>query len=71
MVVCCSSSDDAHGAELWISDGTLSGTGRISDILPAVEDSLNVESRWSWGGFYQLGGDVYFAADDGVHGSEV
>jgi ELWxxDGT repeat protein len=53
----------AAGVELWVSDGTPGGTGRLVDILPGAEGSspygLMVASR-----------KLYFAADDGEHGRE-
>ncbi|MBZ4416100.1 ELWxxDGT repeat protein [Myxococcus sp. RHSTA-1-4] len=55
---------DGRGVELWVSDGTPAGTGRLVDIFPGEENSgpreLNV-----------FEGLLYFTADDGVHGREL
>jgi ELWxxDGT repeat protein len=56
-------SDAAHGAELWITDGTASGTKLYADVRPGPSGS-------------DLSGFVgnqryYFLADDGVHGRQV
>jgi ELWxxDGT repeat protein len=59
--------DGVHGRELWVSDGTASGTRMVKDIDPSTED------------YYGLGyltaipelGLVFFNADDGVHGREL
>lgn len=53
-----------RGAELWISDGTPSGTRMVKDIWPGAEDS----SPWH---FVSFRGLVYFAATDGVRGNEM
>jgi ELWxxDGT repeat protein len=57
-------SDPAHGAELWKSDGTAAGTGRVTDVCPgrcnANPSVLGIFDGW-----------VYFLADDGVSGVEL
>ncbi|MBM7518211.1 ELWxxDGT repeat protein [Nocardioides nitrophenolicus] len=60
-------SDDIHGRELWTSDGTPSGTRMVKDIAGPHLDALSGEGA----GLTALGGEVYFAADDGVHGREL
>ena len=52
------------GAELWVSDGTESGTLLLRDIFPGPRSS---EIRW----LTAAGERVYFAADDGTHGREL
>jgi len=34
--------DDAHGVELWKSDGTIAGTALVKDILPGEADSYRI-----------------------------
>ena len=56
-------SDGIHGVELWVSDGTRSGTYIVKDIFPG-----------SGGGsprnMFAHGDLLYFSANDGVHGYE-
>jgi ELWxxDGT repeat protein len=54
------------GTEVWVSDGTLGGTGMIADINPGAANGLDAT-----GTFQTLNGVVYFIADDGVHGPEL
>ena len=61
-------SDGTHGKELWITDGTQGGTQLLKDINSLDTTSTNVSSFVS---FYQLGTNVVFSADDGVHGQEL
>jgi ELWxxDGT repeat protein len=55
---------DPAGEELWVSDGTASGTRLLKDIHPGAADaspaSLKVMNR-----------RLFFAADDGVNGREL
>jgi ELWxxDGT repeat protein len=52
------------GGELWATDGTAAGTVLIKDIAPG--------SRSSFPHFLTVvGGRLFFAANDGVHGFEV
>lgn len=53
--------------ELWKSDGTTSGTVQITDI--ASTSSASTFPYYSDG--LAVGGTLYFAADDSVHGNEV
>ncbi|NVJ21860.1 MULTISPECIES: ELWxxDGT repeat protein [Myxococcus] len=54
---------DSDDMELWRSDGTASGTVLVEDILPGPMGS-NPDH------FTVLGNQLFFAADDGVHGVE-
>ncbi|MBL6458524.1 hypothetical protein JMJ55_24610 [Belnapia sp. T6] len=51
------------GTELWITDGTTTGTYLVRDIQPGSGSA-------SPGGLAGFNGGVVFAADDGVHGVE-
>jgi ELWxxDGT repeat protein len=53
-----------EGSELWKSDGTTSGTGRVLDIRPGTEGSYPEQFR-------NAGGILYFVANDGIHGYEL
>lgn len=62
-----SASDPTHGTELWKSDGTAEGTVLVKDIRPGALGSNN-------GFIYDftvVGGTLYFAADDGIRGSQL
>jgi ELWxxDGT repeat protein len=52
------------GRELWISDGTPTGTHRVKDIRPGTASS-NPDHLTA------IGGLLYFDAEDGVHGREL
>ncbi len=56
--------DPAYGDELWVTDGTIAGTGMAADVAP---DGLDAAP----GSLLRLGSKVVFAADDGVHGREL
>lgn len=51
--------DIAHGAELWITDGTDAGTRLVKDIFPGAGSSTPGELT-------PLGGLLYFSAEDGT-----
>ena len=62
--------DGKHGEELWRSDGTEEGTDLVKDInlgtgnsAPALPPALNATALFQ--------GKVFFAADDGNHGTEL
>jgi ELWxxDGT repeat protein len=62
-------SDGIDGIDLWVSDGTSSGTVVANDFkAPAI--NLNAESV-SVSDFTALGNDLAFVADDGVHGTQL
>lgn len=54
---------DDGGYELWRSDGTTAGTVRVKDVHP----SGSAYPR----DMVEMGGLLYFTADDGVHGREL
>src|SRR5262245_23180582 len=60
--------DGVHGRELWSTDGTDLGTQLVKDINPGL-----VSSSWSSAApeLARVGDKLIFAADDGVHGSEL
>jgi len=53
--------NDAHGAELWKSDGTPGGTVMVKDIFPGAGGSLPGELT-------HANGTLFFRADDGTRG---
>jgi ELWxxDGT repeat protein len=63
--------DAAHGAELWVSDGTAAGTKLLKDIFKGRIGSFDV--RWSpyFDGPLAFRGKAYFLANDGIHGAEL
>jgi len=61
--------DATHGFELWKSDGTGVGTSLVKDINPGNEGSM--ESGVGGGLFTNVGGTLFFVADDGIHGREL
>jgi ELWxxDGT repeat protein len=69
-----SANDGQSGAELWVSDGTTAGTQQVRDIYPGPLGSTprggTASNIWS---AYPLAttGAFYFAANDGIHGSEL
>jgi ELWxxDGT repeat protein len=59
--------DGTQGQELWVTDGSPSGTQLVADIRPGLPGSFPSEITAS-GGFSNA---LYFRADDGVHGAEL
>lgn len=56
--------DGASGAELWVTDGSSSGTQLLKDINPGAAGS-------SIDKIVLFGGRMYFPANDGVNGTEL
>ena len=52
------------GNEIWVSDGTAAGTFPLNEILPGL---ASAEPR----DFLRVGPNVFFTADDGIHGREL
>ena len=59
----------ATGWELWVSDGSDTGTHMVIDLLPGTKGG--VDSIYSALGPAPLGNQVLFAANDGEHGREM
>ena len=57
----------AHGLEPWRSDGTEQGTVLIRDIRPGPDGSVGAGTEPP----VAVGGNVFFGADDGVHGQKL
>ena len=56
--------DGVFGGELWVSDGTESGTNLVVDIAPG---SPNGGAH----SFFEFNGRLFFTANDGFYGSEL
>ncbi|MCA9929901.1 MAG: cadherin-like domain-containing protein, partial [Anaerolineales bacterium] len=61
--------DDTHGQEMWTSDGTESGTYMVADINPT--GSSIVPGWYVVQDYASMNKLYFFAADDGVHGTEL
>ncbi len=59
--------DGRHGYELWRTDGTSVGTYMVRDVCPG---RCGAEQLYSFG-LAAVGSQVFFAADDGIHGVEL
>lgn len=55
------------GYELWVSDGTEQGTVLLKDIWPGAQPGFDIRTQ----SFVNVGGIMYFVANDGVHGPEL
>jgi ELWxxDGT repeat protein len=58
--------DGTHGTELWITDGTATGTKLVKDIRSGSASSLSMSLNYIY-----TTANVYFAADDGSSGVEL
>ncbi|HLW66159.1 MAG TPA: ELWxxDGT repeat protein [Gemmataceae bacterium] len=68
--------DGIHGNELWISDGSTAGTHVVEDLnttpVPPTSFSGNELTNGSNPSMLTAdGNDVYFEANDGVHGEQI
>jgi ELWxxDGT repeat protein len=61
--------DGVNGRELWVSDGTLGGTFLVRDIRPGTCTSTPCSSAPA--NLRDVGGILYFTADDGLNGREL
>lgn len=59
--------EEATGRELWLTNSTKAGTALVHDINPGPASSR----EGGLGSLTIFGGDLFFAADDGVHGVEL
>lgn len=71
-------SDNEHGTEPWMTDGTVNGTRMLKDIREGASSSSNgcatgvaTPCDSSFQPFYKFGDQIFFVADDGSHGSEI
>ncbi|MCM8735750.1 hypothetical protein M5E06_16510 [Azospirillum sp. A1-3] len=55
---------DDTGTELWVTDGTPSGTRLLADIRPGQQGSAPEDA-------VVADGKIFFTADDGIHGREL
>lgn len=56
--------DGTHGEELWVTDGTQTGTSLFKDINPGPDGSFPFE-------FYEYNGNMYFNAITNTYGREI
>lgn len=56
--------DNGQGLELWRSDGTVTGTEQVADIMAGEPSSAPMS-------FATVGDHLYFAANDGITGREI
>ncbi|MBM7518202.1 ELWxxDGT repeat protein [Nocardioides nitrophenolicus] len=66
--------DEAHGRELWKSDGTATGTVLVKDVNPGSAGSTySGYGEYGSGGtsLAVIGNTLYFAAYEGEHGQEL
>ncbi len=71
-IMLLSAQTSAAGRELWRTDGTAAGTFLVKDINPGTGDSLGTSNPFPRARFaVASGGRVFFAASDGVHGTEL
>ena len=62
--------DGVHGDELFVSDGTPEGTQLAVDLYPG-ENSYGYSNSSFPRNFVEFNDQLYFTADDGVHGNEL
>ena len=60
--------ETTHSRELWVTNGTTSGTHLLKDINPTGSGSASSSNPE---GFTPFNGKMAFFADDGVHGLEL
>lgn len=63
--------DDAHGTELWMSDGSADGTVLVQDIFPGSEiEGGGAGFIPEWLHLTYVNGRLFFSASDRIHGYE-
>ncbi|RLS69737.1 MAG: hypothetical protein DWI01_07975, partial [Planctomycetota bacterium] len=65
--------DGLHGRELWYTEGPHGKTGLLADLIPGISAPYSISldrDRWSTPS-WAVGRDLFFNADDGVHGWEL
>ena len=62
--------DGENGNELWVSDGTTTGTKLLLDINPGTSDNGLAYSSNAFG-FTEFNDKLFFSADDGKNGKEL
>lgn len=55
--------DEQHGVEPWQTDGTIEGTALARDLVPGPLPSAP-------GSFFEGDGEIFFRAEDGIHGRQ-
>lgn len=63
--------DGIHGVELWRTDGTAEGTHLIKDVNPGPADGYYSLVSDIEGLIFEVGNQILFLSDDGVHGLEL
>ncbi len=74
-----SADDGEHGSEPWMTDGTANGTRMLKDIREENSNGdnygsiygCNMECDSSFRPYYKFGDQIFFTADDGLHGGEI
>jgi ELWxxDGT repeat protein len=61
---------ETDGYELWRSDGTAAGTQMVKDINPGI-DAYGFPNSSPPTDLTNVGGTLFFSADDGTHGFEL
>lgn len=57
--------DNMHGRELWVTDGTASGTHIVKDINPGIGGSMTISFNYA---AIDFNGILFFKANDGTNG---
>ncbi|MGL5834582.1 MAG: hypothetical protein ACRC1Z_15310, partial [Waterburya sp.] len=65
-----SANDGEHGNELFVSDGTGSGTQLLVDLRPGEDNYGNKYSSYA-SNLVEFQDKLYFSANDGEHGNEL
>ncbi len=60
------SAAESNGYELWVLDGTASSAAQLKNIYPDTAGTMSSSPD----NFFTFGTDIFFTADDGVHGKE-